>query len=268
MHLVARSSLDPVTKVTIVTRVMAFRRPPYLSCEGKLGHHVRPSHFTRRAAIRLTTLCAACALVTAPLASAQQPSIPSSLSSAVDGLGRPTNNTVARVNQFADQPFVPPQVANALRTAVNFFAGTGELGGPPLPKDAPAFTQFYWPTVSSNCIGPGLHSTASALVVPGPAPAPAPGAKAGEATFVFTALGTPPAAERQGLMSAYWINLNSGKTGVPPLANNQINPTGPTTLSATAKTGPGKVLAVINGAARTENNVCHFAPAAAQFNVR
>lgn len=268
MHLGARPSLDPVTKVTIVTRVMAFRRPPHLSCEGKLGHSVHPSNFTRRAARHLTALCTACALVAAPLANAQQPNIPSSLSSAVDGLGRPTNDTVARVNQFADQPFVPTQVANALRTAVNFFAGKGELGGPPLPNDAPAFTQFYWPTVSSNCIGPGLHSTASALVVPGPATSPAPGAKPGEATFVFTALGTPPAAQRQGLMNAYWINLNTGKTGVTPLANNQINPTGPTTLSATAKTGAGNVLAVIDGAARTNNNVCHFAPTAAQFNVR
>ena len=92
-------------------------------------------------------------------------------SSALDPLGRPTPQTVARVNAFADQPFVPPQVANALRTGVQFYAGTGELGGPPLPDNAPPFTQFYWPTVSSNCIGPGLHSTASAIAVPGPAAA-------------------------------------------------------------------------------------------------
>lgn len=190
------------------------------------------------------------------------------VSSFIDDLGRPTDDAVARVNAFADKPFIPPHVANMLRTAVGFFAGTGQLGGPALPEHPPLFTQFYWPTVSSNCIGPGLHSTASAIAVPGPAAIPAPGAKAGETTFVFTALGTPPAAEQQGLMRVYWINLNNLRTGVTPLANHQINPTGPSTLSATAATGQGNVLAVVDGAVRTTNNVCHFAPTAASFHVR
>lgn len=191
----------------------------------------------------------------------------SSSTPALDGLGRPTPETVARVHAFADQPYVPAQVADALRTAVNFFAGTGPIGGPPLPDDAPPFTQFYWPTVSSNCIGPGLHSTASALVVPGPAASPAPGAGAGEATFVFTALGTPAAAEEQGGLKAYWINLDTFRTGVTQLNNNRINPTGPATLSGTAHTGPGRVIAVVDGHVRTADNVCHFAPTAATFSV-
>lgn len=189
-------------------------------------------------------------------------------SSALDPLGRPTPQTVARVNAFADQPFVPPQVANALRTGVQFYAGTGELGGPPLPDNAPPFTQFYWPTVSSNCIGPGLHSTASAIAVPGPAASPAPGAKAGQATFVFTALGTPAAAPEQGQMRVYWINLGNFRTGVTPLGNNGINPTGPATLSATADTGSGRVLAVVDGSVRTVDKVCPFAPTAASIDVR
>lgn len=186
----------------------------------------------------------------------------------IDSLGRPTPLTVSKVNEFADQPFVPPRVADALRTAVGFFAGTGEIGGPPLPDPAPSFTQFLWPTVSSHCIGPGLHSTASAIAVDGPAAIPAPGAGAGQTVFVFTALGTPPAADEQGLMNVYWVNLNTFRTGVTPLGNNQINPAGPATLSATADTGSGRILAVVDGQVRTTENVCSFAPTATSFHVR
>lgn len=189
-------------------------------------------------------------------------------SSFLDPLGRPTPQTVARVNAFADQPYVPQEVGNALRTAVQFYAGTGELGGPPLPADAPRFTQFYWPTVSGNCIGEGLHSTASAIAVPGPASSPAPGAAAGQTTFVFTALGTPAAAKEQGQLNVYWVNVNNFRTGVTPLGNNGINPTGPATLSATADTGSGRVLAVVAGSVRTVDRVCPFAPTAASIDVR
>ena len=221
---------------------------------------------TTRSCIRsaAAALCAAGMLV----AGGVDTQLAHAQSSALDPLGRPTPQTVARVNAFADQPFVPPQVANALRTGVQFYAGTDELGGPPLPDNAPPFTQFYWPTVSSNCIGPGLHSTASAIAVPGPAASPAPGAKAGQATFVFTALGTPAAAPEQGLMRVYWVNLKNFRTGVTSLDNNRINPTGPATLSATADTGSGRVLAVVDGSVRTADNTCAFAPTAAAFDVR
>lgn len=225
------------------------------------------------AAAALTAVAATGSLgLAAPVAlAAPEARASSSLSSSqpyLDELGRPTPYAVAQVNAFASQPFVPEKVANALRTAVNFYAGNGELGGPPLPQDAPPFTQFYWPTVSGNCIGPGLHSTASALVVPGPASSPAPGAGAGEATFVFTALGTPAAAEQQGMMRVYWINISNFRSGVTELGNNRINPTGPATLSGTASTGPGRVLAVVDGSVRTATNVCPFAPTAASFDVR
>ena len=193
---------------------------------------------------------------------------PASAQPFLDPLGRPTPETVARVNAFADQPYVPVEVGNTLRTAVQFFAGTGELGGPALPADAPQFTQFYWPTVSGNCIGQGLHSTASAIAVPGPAASPAPGAGPGQTTFVFTALGTPAAAPEQGQMQVYWVNLTSLRTGVTPLGNYGINPAGPATLSATADTGSGQVLAVAHGSVRTVDNVCPFAPTAASIDVR
>ena len=227
-----------------------------------------PKSIRASASTVLTALSASLlvgASVFAPAASAQASSASFGL---LDELGRPTPQVVQRVHDFADKPFVPDQVANALRTAITFYAGGGELGGPPLPEDAPPFTQFYWPTVSSHCIGPGLHSTASALVVPGPATTPAPGASPGEAIFVFTALGTPAAAPDQGLMKVYWINLNNFRTGVTPLDNNLINPSGPATLSATAKTGSGRVLAVVDGGVRTQDKVCNFAPTAASFSVR
>ncbi|MCP1387406.1 hypothetical protein M5J20_04285 [Corynebacterium sp. TA-R-1] len=217
------------------------------------------------AATRVAAVTAAAALAVG--AAAATPAMAQS-SMYLDELGRPTPYVVERVHAFADQPFVPPQVANALRTAVGFYAGTGELGGPPLPEDAPPFTQFYWPTVSSNCIGEGLHSTASAIVVPGPTTTPAPGAGAGQATFVFTALGTPAAADAQGLMRVYWINVDTMRTGVTPLDNNRINIAGPATLSGTADTGFGRVIAVVDGSVRTATNVCSFAPTAATFSVR
>lgn len=224
----------------------------------------RPTTRVARAAVCAAAISVAVAVHPAPALAA--PNLSSNRY--LDELGRPTPYTQAKVNEFADQPYVPQDVANALRSAVNFFAGTGELGGPPLPADAPPFTQFYWPTVSSNCIGNGLHSTASALVVPGPATSPAPGAGPGQATFVFTALGTPAAAQEQGQMRVYWINLNTFRTGVTPLGNNGINPAGPATLSGTASTGPGRVLAVADGSVRTTANVCAFAPTAASFSVR
>lgn len=227
----------------------------------------RPAARAARAAATVAVVAAAALPAPAPAATAAPAS---SLSSHryLDELGRPTPYTQAKVNEFADQPYVPQDVANALRSAVSFFGGTGDLGGPPLPADAPPFTQFYWPTVSSNCIGKGLHSTASALVVPGPATSPAPGAGPGQATFVFTALGTPAAARDQGELKVYWINLNTFRTGVTPLGNNGINPAGPATLSGTASTGPGRVLAVVDGRVRTATNVCAFAPTAASFSVR
>jgi len=186
----------------------------------------------------------------------------------LDELGRPTPLTVQKVNEFANQPFVPPQIAETLRTAVRFYAGQGQPGGPALPEGGPAFTQFLWPTVALNCMGPGMNSTASAIAVPGPTSIPAPGAREGQAVFTFTALGTPAAAEEQGGMNVYWVNVSNARVGVTPLGNNRINPTGPATLSGTADTGAGTVLAVVGGSVRTTSNVCFFAPTAASFNVR
>lgn len=204
----------------------------------------------------------------APAATAAPVPVASSSSEFIDPLGRPTPAAQRAVADFAAQPWVPQQVRDALEAALEFAAGTGEPGGPDLPAAAPRFHQGFWPTVSRNCMGPGLNSTGTLIAVPGPASIPAPAPAAGHVTFVFTALGTEPAAAEQGGMSVYWVNLNSGRTGVTPLENNEINPAGPATVSGAADTGAGRVLAAVSGAVQAGGRSCTFAPTAVSATVR
>lgn len=203
-----------------------------------------------------------------PAAQAQPAPVVSSLSSAIGPLGQPTPEAQRAVTDFANQPWVPAQVRDALLKGLAFAAGTGEIGGPPLPANAPRFHQAFWPTVSQNCMGPGLTSTGTAIAVPGPADIPVPAPKAGQTTFVFTALGTQAAAPAQGQMHVYWVNLGNFRTGVTPLENNGINPTGPATLSGVADTGSGTILAVVAGAVNTGGKSCGFIPTALAATVR
>lgn len=217
----------------------------------------------------LTRAAAATVLALSMLAPAAHAAPVSSLSSQlVDDLGRPTPQVQRAVSDFANQPWMPPQARDALLAAVGFASGRGDLGGPDLPQNAPAFRQGYWPTVSRNCMGQGLHSTGSLIAVPGPARIPVPAPKAGQATFVFTALGTEPAAQQQGEMNVYWINLANFRTGVTPLNNHGINPTGPATVSGVASTGPGPVLAAVSGAVKAGGKTCGFAPTALTVAVK
>ena len=227
-----------------------------------------------KAAAAATMLAAGLVAGAAAPASAQSaaPGLPDlsnvTSSQIIDDLGRPTPQVQRAVTDFANQPWVPPQVRDALLAAVGFTAGKGESGGPALPTNGPAFRQGYWPTVSLNCMGPGLHSTGSVIAVPGPADSPQPAPKAGESTFVFTALGTGAAEKQQAQMNVYWVNVGSLRSGVTPLANNGINPTGPATLSGVASTGPGPVLAVVDGAVKTGGKSCRFAPVALTATVK
>lgn len=189
-------------------------------------------------------------------------------SSPLDELGRPTPETLDQIEAFASQPWLPDEVADTLRTAAAFFAGVNGDGGPPLPEEAPTFTQFYWPTVSGDCMGEGLHSVGSGIAVPGPAEIPAPGAGPGQTAFLFTALGTSPAAETQGGMQVQWLNLNTLQFGATPLENHGINPEGPATLSGTGDTGNGTVVAVLSGDVHTVDNTCSFLPTAAIIDAR
>ena len=132
----------------------------------------------------------------------------------------------------------------------------------------PNFRQFYWPTVSAHCIGGTSDAMGSAIAVPGPTEMPAPGAKPGETVFLFTALGTPPAAREQGGMNVQWFNLDNLRSGITPLNNNGINQDGPTTLSGTAQTGKGTVIALLSGGVNTQESHCKFAPTAAFLEVK
>lgn len=222
-----------------------------------------------RAAALSAVLAASAFAAPAPAQAAPAPApFPAGSSAVVDPLGRPTPQVQEAVKDFANRPGVPAQVRDALLNGLAFLAGTGDTsGGPALPQNGPGFRQGFWPTVSPNCMGPGMNSTGSLIAVPGPAHIPVPAPKAGQTTFVFTALGTKPAARTQGAMRVHWINLSTFRTGVTPLQNNGINPTGPATLSNVANTGSGPVLAVVSGAVNTGGRSCGFAPTALSVKV-
>lgn len=186
----------------------------------------------------------------------------------LDELGRPTPQTQAQVRDFANQPWVPAEMRSAILSGLAFSVGANGDGGPELPDNAPTFTQFYWPTVSGSCIGGELDAVGSAIAVPGPAEIPAPGAGPGQTAFVFTALGTSPAATEQGGMNVTWFNLDTLQNGVTPLGNYGINPDGPATLSGTANTGHGTVVALVSGDVRTQDATCNFIPTAAIIDAR
>jgi len=105
-----------------------------------------------------------------------------------------------------------------------------------------------------------------------PAKLPVPGVPENHTAFVFTALGTGALAEQQrGEMTVQWVNMNTLKHGVAPLKYNGINPSGPATVSGTAETGRGTIVAWLSGTINTkEKNAegaetvanCTFTPTA------
>ena len=187
----------------------------------------------------------------------------------LDELGRPTDRTAAAIRNFAAEPWLPPAVRSSILTALEFSRGSGNPNaGVPLVSNGPAFRQFYWPTVAGNCINGELNSVGSAIAVPGPSDIPAPGAGPGEVVFLFTALGTAPAQPDQGDMTVHWVNLSRFTSGSTALGYHGVNPEGPATLSGTAATGPGVVIAWLSGAVRTTDATCTYAPTAAIVEVR
>ncbi|GAB2658882.1 hypothetical protein GCM10027068_43670 [Prescottella soli] len=178
---------------------------------------------------------------------------------------------LAQARALLEGANLPPELKSTLERVITFLDGSGG-GGPEIPKDGPVIAQFLYPTIGKGCIAPSSDSVGTALAVPGPAHLPPPGPAAGQAGFVFTALGTAKAAPNQG-MTVTWINVDNGRRETQNLTTEaRINPDGPATLSAIANTGPGRVLAVISGSLTTEPEgaapiTCNFLPTVGMFTV-
>lgn len=119
-----------------------------------------------------------------------------------------------------------------------------------------------YPSIGQSCLSDGGSVIAPALSVAGPAKIPAPGPGAGQTAYVFTAVGTPGPAEVQKLpLNVTWVNLTTGKSGTATLQPRaDINPDGPTTLTAIVDTGSGSIMSTIFGQVSTKDKQCNFMP--------
>ncbi|MEB4210320.1 hypothetical protein [Mycobacterium sp. 94-17] len=133
---------------------------------------------------------------------------------------------------------------------------------PGFGADTPPTQDFMYPSIGTNCLADGTSAIATALSVAGPAKIPLPGPGAGQTAYVFTAVGTPGPAEVQKLpLNVTWVNLTTGKSGTVALKPRpDINPDGPTTLSAIADTGSGSIMSTIFGQVTTKEKQCQFMP--------
>ena len=133
---------------------------------------------------------------------------------------------------------------------------------PAFGPDAPPTQDFMYPSISNGCLADGGNVLATAISVAGPAKIPAPGPGPGQTAYVFTAVGTPaPAAEQKLPLNVTWVNLSTGKSGSATLKPRpDINPNGPTTLSAIVDTGSGSIISTIFGQVTTLDRQCQFMP--------
>jgi hypothetical protein len=133
---------------------------------------------------------------------------------------------------------------------------------PAFGPDAPVTQDFMYPSISNGCLQDGGNVLATAISVAGPAKIPAPGPAAGQTAYVFTAVGTPaPAAEQKLPLNVTWVNLTTGKSGSATLKpRSDINPEGPTTLTAIVDTGSGSIISTIFGQVTTTDRQCQFLP--------
>lgn len=190
--------------------------------------------------------------------------------------GAPANPVLDQLKKLLSDSALPDQLKTVLLAALKFLDGSGNNGGggPKLPENGPVIAQFLYPTLGKGCISDTADSVGTALAVPGPAKLPPPGPAAGQAGFVFTALGTAPAADAQPIpLTVTWLNIDNGRTGTQNLTNaGKINPDGPATLSAIADTGPGRIAAVLGGSLTSQPKdapprTCAFTPTVGLFSV-
>ncbi|HEX9497939.1 MAG TPA: hypothetical protein VF926_06040, partial [Mycobacterium sp.] len=146
-----------------------------------------------------------------------------------------------------------PGPAPAPAPASDAAAAPAPDAAPAFGPDAPPTQDFMYPSISNGCLQDGGTVLATAISVAGPAKIPAPGPAAGQTAYVFTAVGTPaPAAEQRLPLNVTWVNLTTGKSGSATLKPRpDINPDGPTTLTAIVDTGSGSIISTIFGQVTT-----------------
>lgn len=157
----------------------------------------------------------------------------------------------------APGPEVAAPVAEVAAPVAAPAAAPGGLG-----PNAPVTQDFLYPSISNGCLSDGGNVLATAISVAGPATIPLPGPGPGQTAYVFTAIGTPgPAAEQKLPLNATWVNLTTGKSGSVTLKPRpDMNPDGPTTLTAIADTGSGSIMSTIFGQVTTTEKQCQFMP--------
>jgi hypothetical protein len=159
-------------------------------------------------------------------------------------------------------PAPVPDAAAAPETVQAAAPAPEGAADPQFGADAPPTQDFMYPSISNGCLKDGGNVLATAISVAGPATIPAPGPAAGQTAYVFTAIGTPgPAAEQKLPLNVTWVNLTTGKSGSAALKpRSDINPQGPTTLSAVVDTGSGSIMSTIFGQVTTTEKQCQFMP--------
>jgi hypothetical protein len=162
----------------------------------------------------------------------------------------------------APAPEAVPAPAPAPAPAPDAAAVPAAAAAPAFGPDAPPTQDFLYPSISNGCLKDGGNVLATAISVAGPAKIPAPGPGAGQSAYVFTAVGTPaPAAEQRLPLNVTWVNLTTGKSGSATLKpRSDINPEGPTTLTAIVDTGSGSIISTIFGQVTTTEMQCQFMP--------
>jgi hypothetical protein len=162
----------------------------------------------------------------------------------------------------APEAVAAPAPAPAAAPAPDAAAAPAPAAAPAFGPDAPPTQDFMYPSISNGCLQDGGNVLATAISVAGPAKIPAPGPAAGQTAYVFTAIGTPaPAAEQRLPLNVTWVNLTTGKSGSATLKPRpDINPDGPTTLTAIVDTGSGSIISTIFGQVTTTEKQCQFMP--------
>lgn len=182
------------------------------------------------------------------------------------GLAQPANVPVAAPVPASPAPAASPPAPEAAALPAPAPAPAPDAApaaaAPGFGADTPPTQDFMYPSIGTNCLADGSSAIATALSVAGPAKIPLPGPGPGQTAYVFTAVGTPGPAEVQKLpLNVTWVNLTTGKSGTVALTpRSDINPDGPTTLSAIADTGSGSIMSTIFGQVTTKEKQCQFMP--------